>query len=160
MDDPTLKQLQDRAAALNLRGRSSMNKEELAAALDDAEKRAHHTAQAGDGRHYALRLTLGGAPNTLHLLPGLGYVRIDPPAPVGEPGEPTLEQAIKASQDDGAAVELVELTAEEAQAARGSMREARLTANQALAHALRVDGDMPQDRIDDEKAALTAGQEG
>lgn len=115
----------------------------------------HDTARAGDGKHYALRHTLGGAPNTLHVIPGVGYVQHDPPAPVGGPGEPTLEQAVRASRDQGCAVELVEVDDKQAGAAREHMGAARASANRALAQALRADQELPQDRIDDEKAALT-----
>jgi hypothetical protein len=124
------------------------------------KKAALDAATPDDGKHYALRLTLGGAPNTMHVIPGLGYVRSDPPVPVGGPGEPTLERAIAAAKDPGTAVELVELSANQAEKARAAMHEARLDANRALAHAVRVDGELPQDRVDDEVAAITGAGEG
>lgn len=120
----------------------------------------HDTAKPDDGKHYGLKLTLGGAPNTLHIVPGLGYVRVDPPAPVGGPGEPTLERAVEASKDDGCAVELVELPDKQAAAARAAMQQSLHDVNRALGIARREDDDMPQDRLDDETAALTgAAQE-
>ena len=157
--DPTVEQLADRARELAIPGRSNMNKAQLAAAIAKAEKHpAHETAKPGDGKHYALRLTLGGAPATLHLIPGLGYVHGDRPAPVGEPGEPSLERAVEASKDPGCAVELVELSEGEAADARERMRDDVHAANRELARVRRTDAETPQDRIDDEQAAL-AGQE-
>jgi hypothetical protein len=119
------------------------------------KKAAPDAVTPDDGKHYALRLTLGGAPSTMHVIPGLGYVRTDPPAPVGGPGEPTLEQAIAAATDPGNPVELVELSERQVEQARTAMHEARLEAQRQLAHAVRVDGELPQDRIDDEAAAIT-----
>lgn len=111
-------------------------------------------------KQYGLRLTLGGAPNTPHVIPGLGYVQVDPPAPVGGPGEPSLERARRAAEDPGCSVELVELTAKEATAAREHMVGVRERGARGLMWTERNDPAMPQETIDDEAAALRGGGEG
>lgn len=60
-------------------------------------------------KRYGLRLTLGGAPNTPHLVPGLpGYFRPDIPNPVGGDGQISVEDA-KAAAEISDVLELVEL---------------------------------------------------
>ena len=111
----------------------------------------------GDGKHYALRHTLGGAPNTPHIVPGVGYVQADPPAPVGGHGEPSLDAAVRAAEDPGCAVELVTLTEAKAAKAREHYAHVRDEGRVALKHASR-DKTVPEDRIEDEAGAVT-GQE-
>lgn len=111
---------------------------------------------AGGTKHYALKHVLGGAPNTPHIIPGVGYVQTDPPAPVGGPAELSLERAKKAAADAGVAVELVELTDPQAQKAREHYRAVLHDGRKALARANR-DLTIPADRITDEAGA--AGQE-
>lgn len=80
-------------------------------------------------KRYGLRLTLGGAPNTPHVVPGLpGYYRPDIPTPVGGDGELSLEAAREADKGSEE-VELVAMTAKEASDAEAvaadTMKQAR-----------------------------------
>ena len=99
-------------------------------------------------KRYGLRLTLGGAPNTPHLVPGLpGYFRPDVPTPVGGDGELTLEAAREVSKSNSP-VELVELKPKEADEAKELYD---LTVKEARSH--RHVTPEPS-KSDDERAAL------
>lgn len=66
----------------------------------------------------ALRLTLGNAPNTWHVVEGLpGFFHPTSPTPVGEFGCPTEDQAKAAVKAEGCPVEFVDIQASEAQSA-------------------------------------------
>ncbi|HWH14254.1 MAG TPA: hypothetical protein VNT51_05870 [Miltoncostaeaceae bacterium] len=59
--------------------------------------------------HHGLRLSLPGAPASWHHVPDLGYwFHPEHVTPVGQPGEPTLEQARAWAKDDRYHVELVD----------------------------------------------------
>lgn len=65
-------------------------------------------------QRYGLVLDLDGAPSTPHNVPGFqGYFRPDIPTPVGEEGQIPLNDAKKASGDEGVPLKLVELKATE-----------------------------------------------
>ena len=73
----------------------------------------------------ALKLTLGGAPETWHIVEGGGYVHPRVPSPVAGPGEPSLAAAEKLSADPGCAVTLVRITSAQAEQARKTRAAAR-----------------------------------
>lgn len=108
-------------------------------------------------KHLGLRLTLGGAPDTPHTIPGLpGQYRPSRATPVGGQGEPTEEQAREADKKRGTAVELVELTEKELEKARElhnldveAARSGVLLAAQDGAESV-----AEQDNIDDQRAAV------
>lgn len=87
-------------------------------------------------KRWGLRLTLGGASNTPHNVPGLpGFFRPDIPTPVGEEGEIPLDQAREAAKGNSPAVELVELSeskAKEAEALAEATNEKARTHETAL----------------------------
>lgn len=73
----------------------------------------------------ALKLTLGGAPATWHVIDGVGHVHPEIPSPVGGEREPSLEVARKLDKDPGCAVKLVKVSkpaAEEGRKARAIAR--------------------------------------
>jgi hypothetical protein len=65
-------------------------------------------------KRQGLRLSLPGAPNTPHTVPGLpGYFYPDAPTPVGEPGELSIQAAKEFDKDPGCPLELVDIKASE-----------------------------------------------
>lgn len=83
----------------------------------------------------ALVLTQGGAPESWHVIDGVGYVHPTIPSPVGGDREPSLEVARSLDRQAGCSVRLVQVT--EAEAKRG--REARAKARgEGLAAARQV----------------------
>lgn len=101
-------------------------------------------------KRFGLRLTLGGAPNTFHTIPGLpGHYHPSIPQPVGGEGELGLSFARKLDKGSEE-VELVELSereageatkahTEQAALARGALREARRLATTAKSAELVAD---------------------
>ncbi|PTL55753.1 hypothetical protein [Paraconexibacter algicola] len=76
------------------------------------------TTATKTAKHPALVLTLGGAPASPHVLPGVpGHYRPDRPTVCDQPGGPGLEQARALSANPGAPVALVYLTDKERDAA-------------------------------------------
>lgn len=109
-----------------------------------------------------LRLTLPGAPDTPHVIPGVpGLYRPGTPTPVGgDTDVVTLERAREIDADEGVPLGLVDMTVQEADAARaefarhvdearGALTTARLEARQT--------GSTPEEgeRLADEAAAIT-----
>lgn len=77
----------------------------------------------------ALILTLGGAPASAHIVAGLpGTYRPDRPAPLGGPGEATLDQAKAADADPGVPVALVQIPASDVESLRLSAENDRRAA--------------------------------
>jgi hypothetical protein len=76
-------------------------------------------------KRQGLRLTLPGAPNTPHVVPGVpGYYYTNTPTPVGRTGELPLEAAKELDRDKGTHLELVEIPTAEVQAAEELAAEA------------------------------------
>lgn len=111
-------------------------------------------------KQYGLKLTLGGAPNTPHILPAVGdqpgvpgFYRPDQATPVGGPGECSLERAQAADADPNCPVELVELTDSEATKLRGATATTKAAAKTAAKQNRKVE----PDRAKDELAAISGG---
>lgn len=69
-------------------------------------------------KRQGLRLTLPGAPNTPHVVPGVpGYYYPETPTPVGKTGELPLEAAKELDRDKGTHLELVEIPSGDVEAA-------------------------------------------
>ena len=69
-------------------------------------------------KRQGLRLSLPGAPNTPHTVPGVpGYFYPDAPTPVGLAGEIELPAAKELAGDEGVPLELIEIKASEVEAA-------------------------------------------
>ncbi len=111
---------------------------------------------------HGLHLTLPGAPDTPHVVPGVpGFYRPGQPTPVGGDGDPvTLQRARELAADGGVPLGLVEMTAQEATEARAAAArhgdESRAALTQARVDA-RATGTTPEERerLADEAAALT-----
>ena len=109
-------------------------------------------------RQKALRLTLGGAPDTWHTVVGLpGHYHPSIPAPVGGPGETPVDVAEQVATDPGCPVELVDITAEQAAQARDELAALRVGAVRAVREAIR-NGDGETPNVKSEQAAVS-GQE-
>lgn len=110
-------------------------------------------------KHYGLRLTVGGAPNTPHRVGDLpGYFRPETPTPVGGDGELTVDQARKAAKAHGDALELVELTAAQVKEGRDQAAADHEAGRSGLVEARRAEPDGAEiEQVQDEAAAL-AGQ--
>jgi hypothetical protein len=107
----------------------------------------------------ALRLTLGGAPNTWHTVDGLpGHFHPQIPAPVGGPGECPLEAAQLYADMPGAPVELCDLAPAQAQETRELLERLRQEARRALTVARQQGKDSPL-HTDAEHAALVGEKE-
>ena len=101
------------------------------AAVESEAKPAESKSTMKAEKVPALKLTLGGAPETWHVVGGVGYVHSTIPSPVGGKGEPTLEVAEKLARDKGCEVTLVRITptqADEARAKRNAARTAEIDA--------------------------------
>jgi hypothetical protein len=69
-------------------------------------------------KRQGLRLSLPGAPNTPHTVPGVpGYYYPDAPTPVGGPGELPLDAAKHLDRERGCPLELVDIKPSEVEAA-------------------------------------------
>lgn len=103
-----------------------------------------------------LRLTVGGAPNTPHIVPGLpGLYYPHKATPVGGPGEATEEQAKEATKGRGSAVELVDMTAKEVDEARESLAEVREAARKGILERRRDAEGAEAELVRDQAAALS-----
>jgi hypothetical protein len=110
---------------------------------------------------FGLRLTVGGAPDTPHVIPTIpGVYRPGAPAPVGGPGELDLAEARRLAADDSVPLELVEVPDPDAE--REWVAEARAHSRAAvrasLVEARQTDSEMEVERIKDEADAV--GKEG
>ena len=94
-----------------------------------------------EANRHGLRLTLPGAPNTPHTVAGLrGYFWPSFATPVGEPGELPIEAARAADRQEGLHLELVEITAAQAQQAKAAIDQHRASSGRYLAEAVRAGG--------------------
>lgn len=108
-----------------------------------------------------LRLTVGGAPNTPHIVPGLpGFYYPHKATPVGGPGEATLEQAKEAAKGRGAAVELVEMSQKEVDDAREALAEVSEAARKGVLERRRDAEGAEADLVREHAAALSGAKEG
>lgn len=108
-------------------------------------------------KRLGLKLTLPGAPRTYHTVQGvLGYFHPDRPTPVGGPGELSLEVARKLDKAPGVHLELVEMSAAEADEAAAAIRQHRKDGGRYIAEAVRVGGAEGQ-IARDEMAMAAAG---
>lgn len=123
-----------------------------------------------------LRLTVGGAPLTPHVVPGLpGFYYPHKATPVGGDGEATLEQAKRAADGfpdgdasaavrkraaENAAVELVDMTEKEANDAREALSEVRKAARKGLLERRRDAEGAEAGLVRDHAAALSGQKEG
>lgn len=86
----------------------------------------------------ALTFTLGGAPNTPHVVDGLpGYFQTGKVTPVGGVGEPSEEQAKACDKDPGCDVKLTTVSPGDLEKAREWQQEVRQLAAGAVAKAAR-----------------------
>lgn len=109
----------------------------------------------------ALKLTLGGAPETWHIVGSVAYVHPVIPSPVGGKGEPSVEVAEKLSDDPGCEVKLVQITAAQAADAR-EQRDGARSAGIGAAREVRRAKDAPAaeaEKFSTEAAAAAAGKE-
>lgn len=105
----------------------------------------------------ALRLTLGGAPDTWHTVVGLpGWFHTQIPVPVGGPGDPPLELAESAAKDDGCPVVLVHISDKDADEARQAVRDLAAHAAVAVRTAAR---DGVDEQVQAEHAAVASVDE-
>lgn len=105
-----------------------------------------------------LRLTLGGAPGTPHVVVGLpGFYRSDKPTPVGGPGECSLARAEEASREEGCPVEVVPLTEKQAAELREESAAIRDESRSAVVAARKSDDGSDAVKAHQEAEALTSG---
>lgn len=107
-------------------------------------------------KRYGLCLTLGGAPNTPHTVPGLpGYFRPDIPTPVGGDGQMSLEDA-KAAAASCDVLELVEVedVAKAEQVAADDLEQGRSGIQQSARDKLDT---TEKNRLRDEANAISGG---
>ena len=105
-----------------------------------------------------LRLTVGGAPLTPHIVPGLpGFYYPHKATPVGGPGEATLEQAQEAAKGRSASVELVEMSQKEADDAREALAEVSEAARKGVLERRRDAEGAEADLLRDHAAAVSGG---
>lgn len=108
----------------------------------------------------ALKLNLGGAPATPHVIPGLpGFYHPEKPTPVGERGECSLDRAKEAAKDEGCHVELVSITANQAAKLREEWAEFRNESLRAIKRTAADADGAETEQVKDEAAALS-GEEG
>jgi hypothetical protein len=80
-----------------------------------------------------LRLTVGGAPNVPHTVPGVpGLYRPDDPVPVGGPGELDVDTAKSIHEDKAVPLELVDVPAKDVDRLREQAEQDRLEARTGL----------------------------
>jgi hypothetical protein len=109
------------------------------------------------GKVPALKLTLGGAPNTPHRVGDLpGFFLPDRPTPVGGPDDRiSEEQAREADRRRGIPLELVELTQQEADDNRRFMHEYREAARGAIVSSRKsLASDIEASQLSDEARAV------
>lgn len=109
------------------------------------------------GKVPALKLTLGGAPNTPHRVAGFyGFFFPDRPTPVGGPGDAISEEdARDADKRRGTPLELVEITEKEADEARRFLHEHREAARGAIVSARKsLASDIEVQHLSDEARAV------
>src|SRR5256885_15622340 len=86
--------------------------------------------------HPAVRLTLGGAPASPHVIVGLpGYYMPNEPTPVGGDGELSVEEAHEAAAEPGMHLEVVDVAASEIEAARARQKTLRTLGMKAAGEA-------------------------
>jgi hypothetical protein len=107
-----------------------------------------------------LRLTLGGAPATPHVVPGVGIFRPDIGTPVGGEGELTLAEAKKLAADESIPLELVDL--EDEAAAREQVQADLAALRQAIPATLEMglEGAEPSRVKEQISAAASKTEEG
>jgi hypothetical protein len=114
------------------------------------------------GKVPALKLTLGGAPDTWHIVGTDAYVHPTIPSPVGGDGECTLDRAKELDKDPGAEVELVYVTEKQAEDGRKARTEAR-DAGVSAAREARKQGKKATaeeaERVKDEAATAAGNKE-
>lgn len=109
-------------------------------------------------KNQGLRLTVGGAPLTPHIVPGLpGFYYPHKATPVGGPGEASLEQAKEAATGRGAAVELVDMTQKETDDAREALAEVSEAARKGVLERRRDAEGAEADILRDQAAAVAGG---
>jgi hypothetical protein len=117
---------------------------------------------SNSGKVPALKLTLGGAPLEWHTIGSDAYVHPEIPSPVGGEGECSLERARELSKQAGAPVELVSVTAKQAEDGRKARTEAR-SAGVAAAREARKKGKKATaeeaERVKNEAETASAGKE-
>jgi hypothetical protein len=110
-------------------------------------------------KEQGLRLTVGGAPNTPHIVPGLpGFYYPDKPTPVGGDGEASVEQAEKAAE--GSTVEIVHITPKEAGDAREALTEVQEAARKGILERRKDAQGNEADVLKDHVVAVGGGKAG
>ena len=133
-----------------------------------------------ESKTYGLRLTLGGAPDTPHIIgtvpavrndkgevvqPGAevpGHYRPSTPTPVGGPGELSLDVARDLDKDERIPLELVEIPKSKVSSAREQSEQDRAEARAGVLDAAADNVAAERQRASNETAALAApngGQE-
>lgn len=83
-------------------------------------------------KRHGLRLSLPGAPNTAHYVPGYpGFFYPDAPTPVGGDGELDMDIAKEADKSRGVPLELIEIKPGEIEAAKDLQAETREAARKS-----------------------------
>src|SRR5256885_15085732 len=108
--------------------------------------------------HPAVRLTLGGAPASPHVIVGLpGYYMPNEPTPVGGDGELSVEEAHEAAAEPGMHLEVVDVAASEIEAARARQKTLRTLGMKAAGEARRrAEGAQGEQGKDQNQAATAA----
>lgn len=117
---------------------------------------------SNSGKVPALKLTLGGAPQTWHIIGAESYVHPTIPSPVGGEGEVTLERAQELDKDPGADVELVYVTEKHAEDGRKSRLAARddgISAARETRRQGKTATAAESEKFNDEVATAAAGKE-
>lgn len=112
-------------------------------------------------QNQGLRLKVGGAPLTPHIVPGLpGFYYPHKATPVGGPGEATVDQAKEAAKGRSASVELVDMSQKETDDAREALAEVSEAARKGLLERRRDAEGAEADLLRDQAAALSGSKEG
>ena len=103
----------------------------------------------------ALILTLGGAPDTPHAIPGYpGLYRPGRPTPIGGPGEITEDQARELDKAEGTPLKLVRVPADEIDGLREQQAEDIRASRQGQREARQAGLDGAEvDQVNTERAA-------
>lgn len=112
-------------------------------------------------KRQGLRLTLPGAPDTPHTVPGVpGLFHPSQPTPVGGVGELTIEAAKELAADEGCPLELVDIPEAEVPAAEEQAEKAKADSRkgQRAAQALGARG-AEASQVGDERAATSGVKE-